>query len=157
MPSHNQYELVLRYNPLIWYVIWVNQRVSQSSDTHCSAISISGAEWFMASLSSPSVYFHLRFEEISNIDLNLCPFAASSFHIRENMESVADLEDKKTNFQLMVMLSFYIISGIFRHIFGSWMILTRPSKLISWRLHDYRLWPYPQHNPLKINVIGVAS
>ena len=69
--------------------------------------------------SPPFVYFHLRFEEISNIDLNLCPFAASSFHIRENMESVADLEDKKTNFQPRVMLSFYTISGLFRHICGS--------------------------------------
>ena len=52
-------------------------------------------------------------EEISNIDLNLCLSSASSFHIRENMESVADLEDMKTNFQPMVMLSGSTTSRIF--------------------------------------------
>ena len=53
----------------------------------------------MSYVHAPYVYFHLRsLEEISKIDLNLC-LPASSFHIRENMESVADLEDKKTNFQ----------------------------------------------------------
>ena len=67
-----------------------------------------------------SVHFHLslhaRFfqKEISNIDLNLCLPSPSSFHIRENMESVADLEDMKTNFQPRVMLYYFTIGRIFR-------------------------------------------
>ena len=57
-------------------------------------------------------------QKISNIDLNSWQ-SASSFHIRENMESVADLQDMKISFQPMVRLLLSVCGNTFLHLWKS--------------------------------------